>query len=115
MDIIPLSTHSNHDFITKDHIKNKLPKLCVFNALCIFYVTQYVECIFVNYFVNNARESIFYIILGVTTAFFTSKFILFLAPKRFILAATIENMIYHNPKIRLIMGGRLYLECQRIP
>ena len=81
----------------------------------IFLCNSKVECIFVNYFVNNARESIFYIILGVTTAFFTSKFILFHAPKRFILAATIENMIYNDPKIRLIMGGRLYLACPRIP
>ena len=56
---------------------------------------------------NNAQESIFYIILGVTTAFFTSKFLLFYALKRFILADIIENMIYNDTKIRLVIGVRL--------
>ena len=56
---------------------------------------------------NDARESIFHIILGVTDAFFTSKFLLFHALEIFFLAATIENMIFNDLKIRLVIGGRL--------
>ena len=46
---------------------------------------------------------------------FSSNFLLFYTLKRFFLAANIENMIFNDPKIRLITVGRHYLASPRIP